>query len=857
MNKHRRPKVPPHHDPRLRSAAEAQAPVSSGTPAELRECGEFTQRVIEGSKDSIKILDLEGRLLSMSKGALNLLEINDVAPYLNTSWVDFWKGQAREDALEAVAQAKKGVSGSCCGFYGTPKGGSKWCEAIVSPIEDAGGNIYRLLALSRDITERRQAEVALRTSSEQRQLALELAGLGAWEYRVDTGTVFWDERCRTQYGIAQGGPIDYTAVVAAIHPDDRAATEEAVRRALDGSDGGAYHREYRVVWPDGSVHWIDAHGQVLFDGEGERRHAVRIVGANLDITERKRLEEVQEFLLHWGYQGSSEDFFQALARCLAQSLGMDFVCIDRLESDGLVAQTVAIFYDGTFQDNVAYALKDTPCGEAVGKTICCFPKDVRQLFPKDEVLRKMRAECFVGATLWSIAGQPIGLIAVIGRKPLADSRLAESLLNQVAVRAAGELQRTQTEKALRRAHDELELRVLERTFELRMSNQQLRREIEVRRATEQELTEAQMSYRTVAEFTRDWEYWETPEYLLRYCSPSCERITGFSAQEFMADPRLLQQIVHPDDAGIWQKHRQESLAAPEPRVIQFRIRTKDRGVRWVEHAWQRVLGKDGVFLGIRACNRDITDRKEEELKNQQLQQELSHVTRVTIAGQLAASIAHELNQPLTAILTNAQTARMLLAANPPDLAEVDDALGDIEQDSSRAGEVIQRLRALFNKTGQQQTMLQIHEVIQETLDLLRSEFVLKGISTQVHLEPRLPKIPGNRIELQQVVLNLVINAMEAMNEGEPGQRQLQIATCLKGSDEILVSVRDSGLGIRVQPISRLFEPFFTTKAAGMGMGLAISQSIIEAHGGCLRAVNNPDRGATFELTLPIHHSNIA
>jgi signal transduction histidine kinase len=200
---------------------------------------------------------------------------------------------------------------------------------------------------------------------------------------------------------------------------------------------------------------------------------------------------------------------------------------------------------------------------------------------------------------------------------------------------------------------------------------------------------------------------------------------------------------------------------------------------------------------------------------------------------------------------------VLLAADPPDVAEVREALGDIEHDSERGGRVIQRLRALFNKTGQERSRLQLNDLIEETLDLLRSEFVLKGISTQVHLEPKLPEVLGNRIELQQVVLNLVVNAMEAMRECEPAQRHLEIATGCGGPAKIRASVRDSGSGIRVEPISRLFEPFFTTKASGMGMGLAISHSILEAHDGSLGAANNPDRGATFHFTLPIHHGGEA
>jgi PAS domain S-box-containing protein len=418
-----------------------------------------------------------------------------------------------------------------------------------------------------------------------------------------------------------------------------------------------------------------------------------------------------------------------------------------------------------------------------------------------------------------------------------------SLVLDVTARKAAEAE-------LLRARDELEVRVQERTAELQHANEKLRREIEARRQTERELMQAELRYRTVAQFTYDWEYWETPDSCLEYCSPSCERITGYTAQEFTADPQLLQKIVHPDDIGLWRKYRAESLATTEPRAVEFRICKKNGAVRWLEHAWQPVLGSEGVFLGIRASSRDITDRREAELNNQQLHQELAHVTRAATVGQLAASLAHELNQPLTAIRCNAQSASHFLGAEPPNLTEMKEVLADIAGDTERASGIIRRLRALFQKQTAEKGVLQLNEIILETLELLRSELVMKRTAATAHLDPALPHILGNRIELQQVVLNLAVNALEAMSETEPGERQIQIFSACKDGDKIEISICDTGPGIRVEPISRLFEPFFTTKATGMGMGLAICQSIVESHEGTLQAHNNPDRGATFLITLP-------
>lgn len=187
----------------------------------------------------------------------------------------------------------------------------------------------------------------------------------------------------------------------------------------------------------------------------QREYDGMILLAIEDITERKKVEDAQSFLVESGWAASGEDFFKSLARYLAESLRMDYVCIDRLVGEGLAAQTVAVYFDGNFEDNVRYALKDTPCGDAAGKTICIFSRGVRHLFPKDVVLRDMRAESYVGVTLWSSKGQPIGLIAVIGRKPLVHPEFSEQVLKMVSVRAAGELERRQDEEALKTLNQEL------------------------------------------------------------------------------------------------------------------------------------------------------------------------------------------------------------------------------------------------------------------------------------------------------------------------------------------------------------------------------------------------------------------
>jgi two-component system, sensor histidine kinase len=205
---------------------------------------------------------------------------------------------------------------------------------------------------------------------------------------------------------------------------------------------------------DGSPFNVNVSSSAVLDEAGR---TVCMMASFEDITVRKLLEATRNFLLQYSFQRPGEDFFNSLARYLAQSLGMEYVCIDRLVGDGLTARTVAVYNDGQFEPNVEYALKDTPCGEVAGKSTCCFKENVRALFPNDAALRDLKAESYIGATLWSFDGRPIGLIAVIGQKPLANPEAAAEILKLVTIRAAGELERTMAEENLQNQSDELKI----------------------------------------------------------------------------------------------------------------------------------------------------------------------------------------------------------------------------------------------------------------------------------------------------------------------------------------------------------------------------------------------------------------
>jgi C4-dicarboxylate-specific signal transduction histidine kinase len=251
-----------------------------------------------------------------------------------------------------------------------------------------------------------------------------------------------------------------------------------------------------------------------------------------------------------------------------------------------------------------------------------------------------------------------------------------------------------------------------------------------------------------------------------------------------------------------------------------------------------------------AAAHDIDDQKWAERALQTAQAELAHVTRVTTLGELSASIAHEINQPLAAIVANAEATLRLLSRDVPDIAEAQAGIADVSKDARRAGEVIWRIRDFSKKVHPQMMQLDINEVVEEAAKLIRHEALQHSVMIRFEFASDLPPVRGDRIQLQQVVVNLAVNGMEAMTSSQDRERVLIVRTERGQSDRILVSVADAGVGIEPENINRVFVAFHTTKPGGLGMGLAICRSIIEAHGGRLWVDANAPRGTIFRFTVP-------
>jgi PAS domain S-box-containing protein len=377
-------------------------------------------------------------------------------------------------------------------------------------------------------------------------------------------------------------------------------------------------------------------------------------------------------------------------------------------------------------------------------------------------------------------------------------------------------------------------------------------DIEDRKRAEEALRESEQHFRDYAETASDW-LWETgPDHRVNRLSDLYDvgippsRVIGAARWEIATD-------VEPEPEK-WRLHR-AMLDAHRPfRNFVYTVNGTGSPV-YVQTSGKPFYDASGKFLGYRGTGTNITakiraDHAEHALRKAQA--ELAHVTRVTTLGEMTASIAHEVNQPLAGVIANAEACLRWLDRKTPDLDAVRRSVEWVIDDSNRASEVIRRVRALAKKTDIEKAPLDVNDVIREVMALVQRELIRHRVSLRMDLAPVLPRILGDRVQLEQVVINLVMNGVEAMQSVTDRPRELVIRSRLDETQQVLVSVTDCGVGISAENADRLFSAFFTTKASGMGMGLSICRSIIEAHGGRLWATANVPHGATFHLTLPLN-----
>jgi PAS domain S-box-containing protein len=383
---------------------------------------------------------------------------------------------------------------------------------------------------------------------------------------------------------------------------------------------------------------------------------------------------------------------------------------------------------------------------------------------------------------------------------------------------------------------------------LRVSNRDItprKQTEEALRRSEQSLTEAQR----IAHLG-NWD-WNIVTNELSW-SDEVYRIFGLKPREFGATYDAFLASVHPDDRDAVKKAVDESLADPHtPYSIEHRVVRSDGSERIVHERGEVTFDETGKPVRMIGTVHDITELKRAEIESYRTRRELQRMERVSRMGELTASLAHELNQPLTAILSNARAALRFLQSDRLDLAELREILQDIANDDKRASDIIRGVRSMLKQEDIEQETISINDVLHDMISLFHSEAIIRNIEVEMDLADPLPLVHVDRVQIQQVILNLIMNAAEIMSHSEPGGKKIILQTRLIDHDAVQVAVRDFGPGIAEKDLDHIFDPFFTTKRSGLGMGLSISRSIIEAHGGRIWVANNPDKGVTFYFEIPV------
>jgi signal transduction histidine kinase len=335
-----------------------------------------------------------------------------------------------------------------------------------------------------------------------------------------------------------------------------------------------------------------------------------------------------------------------------------------------------------------------------------------------------------------------------------------------------------------------------------------------------------------------------------WASPHCLKMFGiFPGESFSME--AMSAPVHPDDRAKVEKAIADAMQTQATYEVDYRLCLPDAPIRWLRTRGRPVLGPNGRLVTLSGTVVDVTGTKQMEAVVEDQQRSLAHLARVGMVGELSGALAHELNQPLTAILSNAQAAKRMIESNPVDITELRNVISDIIDDDARAGDVIRHLRALLKKDESRNETVDINAVVARTLELTRSALTAQRIVIVTRFSGTPLLVKGDSVQLQQLLLNLVLNAAEAMANVSRDSGALIVTTNSVNNELLQISVSDTGSGVPDTIKARLFDPFFSTKQSGLGLGLSICRAIAERHGGHIHAANNPGHGATFHVSLPL------
>jgi PAS domain S-box-containing protein len=406
------------------------------------------------------------------------------------------------------------------------------------------------------------------------------------------------------------------------------------------------------------------------------------------------------------------------------------------------------------------------------------------------------------------------------------------------------------EEELRRQRDELEVLIEDRRKELSRVTGWLAREATERQRAEQSLRESEQLYRLLAEHSTDMITTHAKDGVYLYVSPACRDLLGYEPEELVGrDPY---ELFHPDDIPMVRESHAQVTSQPTIDTISYRIRRGDGAYTWLETSIKMIHDPETrEFRSMIGVSRDVTKRKEAEARVALLQQQLEHAARVRGLGEMTSGLAHELNQPLTAVGNYIETCRNLLAGRRGVPAMAHAALAEAAAEALRAGKVIQHLRKFLRPSPADQVLSDLNELVGQVLELCGADLRLADVGLELNLDRMLPAILIDPVQVQHVILNLVRNAVESMARTADRRRLLTIQTGQTPAGAVELTVVDTGPGVTVGEVEKLFEPFYTTKQGGLGLGLAISRTIVETHGGRMTARRVDSGGMAFSFSMPV------
>lgn len=691
----------------------------------------------------------------------------------------------------------------------------RWFLCRISPLSEASGSPVKWCGLHIDIEDKRRDEDMLRASERRSHMIID----GLPTLVAISSATFQLESANLHYLEYFGGTMDELKALGPVHnchPHDRPGIMAARQLALE--TGRPYEIEARRRRADGAYRWFHLRHFPLKDTHGR---IVLWCLLQTDIEDRKRAEALlagERSLLEMVAAGESMSrILEALCQLVEETVSGCFCSVVLVDSSGTrLAHGAAPSLPASFIDSIVglpVNLTSGPCAMAVCRNEQVVVADLASetrwaAYEWCPLALAQGLQACWSTPISSAAGKVLGEFAIYYTEPRTPTPEHQAMISQIKHIASIAIARAQNDAALKRSETFL---------------------AETRRIS------------SIGGFSKrgatDEITWSKEIYRMYEFDPAVPVTLD-----------LIYSRIHPEDlpSVLELIELQRSGCDYEH---EYRLLMPDSSIKYLHVIGHASVDHAGQLEYITTIQ-DITERRRSEEALAKARSELAHMARVTSLGALTASIAHEVNQPLSGIITNASTCLRMLAADPPNIDGARETARRTIRDGNRASDVIMRLRALFTKKTVVTESIDLNEATREVIALSRSELQRNRVIVQTELADNLPCVVGDRVQLQQVILNLLLNASDAMSGIDDHPRQLVISTELYEGDQVRLGVKDSGVGFDSHDVNRLFEAFYTTKSAGMGIGLSVSLSIIESHQGHIWATPNEGRGATFFFSIP-------